>query len=422
MKHLKKVLLAAGCALTLSMNMAAAEEKTKLRWLDWNSGNWGEQVIDDLITEFEASHQNIDIEYVPTPWSNMYDVLVANAQGGQNQFDVMSMEACCFLSGIDKLGGIAPLSDYLEKDPEFAKTLTTLTPVKWNGETMMLNWYIFPYSYVYNIDMYEKAGVAPPKSWQDILDGVKKVKESGAAPQGLGVTFSAADMVFAIYYEFGSRLAQMGGRFVDDQGKAVFNSEEGVKALEWWKGVYDSEIASPGALGTSMQQLREDFALGKTAGLWDGPFVSATVKQINPDIRVAFAPPICDVTCGYQWAGSGLSISSKSEHKDEAWQFIKFLMSEAVTTKLTQSQQVPFATNAAIASLEGSTDPILSQIPGMLNKDPKNNLFLDPTADFEQMHRALIEAIQQYLSGKATAKEALDTAAAVWNEKAGIKN
>ena len=42
--------------------------------------------------------------------------------------------------GVD--GGIEPLGPYLEADKDFASKLTDLTPVKWRGEPLMLNWYI----------------------------------------------------------------------------------------------------------------------------------------------------------------------------------------------------------------------------------------------------------------------------------------
>ena len=78
---------------------------------------------------------------------------------------------------------------------------------------------------------------------------------------------------------------------------------------------------------------------------------------------------------------------------------------------------IPFATKAAIASLSGSDDPILKQIPQMLNGDPQHNLFLLPTPDFEKLHRAFLDAFQQVLQGKQEPKAALDQVVALWNEE-----
>ncbi len=399
-------------ALPMMHSAQAQEEQVTLQWLEWWDGEWGVDVMDDLTRRFEEK-TGIKVERTAVPWDSMYDLLVADAQGA-GQFDVLGMEGCCFLTGIDKLGGIEPLGAYLAGDPEFAESLTALTPINWRGEPMMLNWYIMPYSYVYNVDIFEKAGVAPPTNWEELLDSARKIDESGIA-QGLSVTFGDSSILYPMYYLFGGRLAQLGGKLYDENGHAVFNSPEGVAALQWWKDLYDSGLLGPGTVGTTWSQLREDFATGKIAGTFGGPFEGTNAQQITPDIRAAYPTAWCDKTCGYQWSGSGLAISSKSQHKAEAWEFIKFLLSEENTIALTKAKSIPFATKAAIASLESSEDPILREIPQMLNGDPEHNLFLLPTPDFEKLHRAFLDEFQQVLVEDRDPKEALDAVVAIWN-------
>jgi multiple sugar transport system substrate-binding protein len=395
---------------------AAAQDQVTLRWLEWWEPEYGKEVMDTLTSRFKEQ-TGITVERTSVPWDSMYDLLVANAQAGTADFDVLGMEGCCFLTGIDKLGGIEPLGSYLERDKEFAQGLTSLTPIEWRGETLMLNWYIMPYSYVYNVDLFQKAGVQPPGSWGEVQTVTKAINDSNAGAQGLGAFFNESDLIYPVYYLFGSRLAQLGGSFFDESGKAVFNSEEGVAALTWWKQLYDSGVLAPGSLGITKSQLREDFAAGKVAAMWDGPFAGSIAKQISPDIKVAYAPAWRDKAGGYQWAGSGLAISANSEHKDAAWQFLKFLLSDETTAYMTKTVGIPFASKSAVASLGQSQDPILKEIPAMLNNDPEHNLFLAPTPDFEQFHRAFIEAFQQVLADNRDPKEALDEVAAFWNEQ-----
>ncbi len=109
-------------------------------------------------------------------------------------------------------------------------------------------------------------------------------------------------------------------------------------------------------------------------------------------------------------------MSAKSTHKAEAWEFIKFLLSDENTVALTKQLSIPFGTKAAIGSLTNSQDPILSKIPQMLNGDPDHNIFLAPTPDFERLHRTFLEAFQQVLSGKKDTQEALNSVVAVWNQ------
>ena len=417
-RMLKGLLVSAACALVATMavqRVAVAAEQVTLHWLEWWDPEWGVDVMDGITKKFEEK-TGIKVERTAVPWDSMYDLLVADAQGG-DKFDVMGMEGCCFLSGIDKLGGVEPLGPYLAADKDFAAGLTDLTPVKWHGQPMMLNWYIMPYSYVYNINLYKKAGLQPPKNWNDVLDSAKKLNASGVVAHGIGVTFGDSSILYPMYYLFGARLAQLGGKLYDDSGHAVFNSPEGVAALEWWKNLFNSGLIAPGSLGLTWSQLREDFATEKVAGMWGGPFEGTIAKQVKPDIQVAYPTAWCDKTCGYQWAGSGLAISAHSPHKKEAWEFIKFLLSDETSVYLTKAKSIPFATKAAINSLQTSDDPILKQIPAMLTGDPQHNLFLLPTPDFEKLHRAFLEHFQQVLQGKEEAKPALDQVVALWNQE-----
>src|SRR5207249_3893691 len=199
--------------LAILLAFAGTNRPTKaastIKWLEWWDPEYGTKVMDELVARFEKQ-SGIHVDRTAVPWGNMYDNLVTNAQAGTATYDVLGMEACCFLTGIDKLGGIEPLDAYLKKDADFAKGLTDLTVVNWLGKPMMLNWYIFPYSYVYNVDIFEKAGVKPPTGWNEVIPTSKAIQASGAAKYGVGVGWGGggSELITITYYMFGSRLAQ----------------------------------------------------------------------------------------------------------------------------------------------------------------------------------------------------------------------
>ena len=399
-------------AATLMIGAARAQET--INWLEWWDPEYGKEVMDSLTQRFE-DQTGIHVERTSVPWGNMYDLLLTNAQGGTATYDVLGMEACCFLSGIDKLGGLEPLGSYLEADPEFADSLTNQTVVNYNGRPLMLNWYIFPYSYVYNTKIFEAANIAPPTNWEEMVAASKKLADSDAVNYAFGEGF-AGDPHHVAYYIFGSRLAQLGGRFLDKDGKAVFNSEAGVQALKDWKAFYDSGVFMPGALGMMTANARESLAAGTIAGMFDGPFAQVIATQVQPDIRLAFPPAWKEGDIGgYVWSGSGLAISSNSEHKDAAWKFIKFLLSDEIAKEMTKKVGIPFATKSAMATLEGSDDPILGKIPAMLNQDPEHNFFTEPVPEQETLHREFVVMFQDVMAGNKEPKQALDDLAAFWN-------
>ncbi|MCG8509360.1 MAG: sugar ABC transporter substrate-binding protein [Rhodospirillales bacterium] len=405
---------AAGLALSLFSGVAVAKDQITIHWLQWWDPEYGVEVMDDLVARFETKTQ-IKVERTGVPWDNMFELLVANARASVADYDVLGMEAE-WITAIDRLGGIEPLDPLLSAAPDFAGSLTEATPVRWMGVTGMLNWYIFPYSYTYNVKAFEKAGIEPPKSWDEVIPKSRRIAEASGSMKGFGTFYNESGSDYLPYYMFGSRLAQLGGKFFDGNGNVAFNSPEGVAALQWWKKVYDSGILPPGAFGASKGSVREQFATEKIAAMWDGPFAGTIARQTNPDIAVAYAPAWCDTTCGYQWGGSGLSIAANSEKKEAAWKFIRFLLSEEISVHMTKTVGLPFATKAAVALLETSDNPILREIPPMMTADAKHNLVIAPIPDTERLHREFNNQFVSFVRGEKSAKEALDQAAAVWKE------
>lgn len=416
MKQYRKrttVLMSCLAGLVIS-GSALAQDQVTIHWLQWWDPEYGEDVMDDLVARFEEQ-SGIKVERTGVPWDNMFELLVANARSGTADYDVLGMEAE-WLTAIDRLGGIESLQSYLDASPDFAASLTDATQVRWMDETRMLNWYIFPYSYTYNVAVFEQAGVAPPTSWDDVIPVAQEIAEASDGTFGFGTFYNESGADYLPYYMFGSRLAQLGGQFFDDAGDVAFNSAEGVAAIEWWKQVYDSGVLPPGVFGSGKGPLREQFATQRIASMWDGPFAGTIARQTDPDIEVAFAPAWCDETCGYQWGGSGLSIAANSEKKEAAWAFIQFLLSEEISIHMTQTVGLPFATNAAVALLEDSDNAILREIPSMMNAAPDSNLFIAPIPDTDRLHREFNNQFVSAVRGEVTAQEALDQAAAVWTE------
>ena len=135
---------------------------------------------------------------------------------------------------------------------------------------------------------------------------------------------------------------------------------------------------------------------------------------------MAYAPAWTDEVTGsggYQWAGSGNSMSSNSANKDEAWTFIKFLMSDETSLWMADQVSVSYATKAAFASFADLDDPILKEVPAMMNGDPDHNLFLSPTNNTNFIHEEFVTVFQDVMDGKREAQDGLDELVGLWNEE-----
>ncbi|HLJ61039.1 MAG TPA: sugar ABC transporter substrate-binding protein [bacterium] len=407
------VLLALASILTLSVSTfaTAAGSPTEIKWMEWWVNEWGPDNFNRLIDNFQKANPDIKITVVDTPYPQMSGKLNAAAAAGEN-YDVFGTEGS-WLPGLKKLGYVENLDPWLAKSKAFADTLLPTTLRKINGDTLSLCLYMIPYQFAYNVDQFAAAGLKPPANWDQFIDVEKKLHNQGANKYGMSMPLS--DGGFAMTRYFGFRLAQEGGQLLDTTtGKVTFNSPAGVAAMTWWKNFYQMGLVVPGSFGEDQARMLEYVASGQVASIIDGPFIWSKSKQIDPKIKLAYAPAWRAKTGGYLWSCSGVAMSAKSPNKEAAWKFLQYLYSPATAVAMTKAISLPWATRAAMNSLNGSADPMLKYIPQFANQDAKANIVLPALPNTGTLFDLFKTTFQDAVSGKKPVKQALDEAAAAW--------
>ncbi len=390
---------------------AMEDEVVEITWLQWWVNEWGPDNHGQLIADFEALHPNIKVTVIDVPWPEMAGKLQAAAAGGSETYDLFGTEST-WIAGLTKQGFIEDLSPWLADDPEFAAKLTATTPMDFLGKTRGLCLYLIPYQFAYNVDIFAEKGLEPPTNWDEFVEVLQALRDEDAGSYGMSMPLQDGGFLLLRYFNF--RLAQEGGQMLDADGYVAFNSPEGVAAMQWWKDFYDMGLVVPGSFGEDQALMLEFVASGQTSAIIDGPFIWTKAKQIDPDIKMAYAPAWRHKTGGYSWACSGMGIAANSPHKEEAWEFFKYIYSDEVSLNMTKQVSLLWATNAAVASLETSDDPMLRYVPDFANQDPDHNILFSPLPEAQKLRDAFQQAFQQVLAGEKDAQTALDEAAAIW--------
>jgi multiple sugar transport system substrate-binding protein len=337
--------------------------------------------------------------------------LNAAAAAGDGSYDLFGVEAS-WISGLLRLGYIEKLDPWLARDRAFADSLVETAQRRLAGGTYSLCLYMIPYHFAYNVDALGRKGLQPPRSWDEFVAVLRTLRDKSQNRYGMSMPLSDAGFIMTRY--LGYRLAQEGGRWIDADGRAVFNSPEGVAALTFWKDLYAMDLVVPGSLGENQTQMLEYLAAGQVDTTIDGPFIWTKAKQVNPNVRIAYAPPWKLKTGGYQWSCSGLGLNAKSQNKEAAWRFMRYLYSRPASVQMTKTISLPWATKAAMASLAGSADPILRYVPDFASQDARNNLVFPVLPEASKLLDAVKTAFQDGVTGKKNPKAALDEAATIW--------
>ena len=405
------VLLAVATILSLSVSTfaTAATSQTEIKWMEWWVNEWGPNNFQALMDGFAKANPSIKVTVVDTPYPEMPTKLNAAAAAGEN-YDVFGTEGS-WLPGLKKLGYVENLDPWLAKDKAFAQTLLPTTLRKVNGDTLSFCLYLIPYQFAYNVDVFQKAHLTPPTNWDQFIQ-TEKALHTSSSHYGMSLTFGDGGFTATRYFAF--RLAQEGGQFLDKNGKITLNSEAGVRAVTWWKNFYNMNLAVPGSFGEDQTRMLEYIGSGQVDSIIDGPFIWTKAKQIDPNIKLAYAPPWRARTGGYAWGCSGVAMSAKSPNKEAAWQFVKYLYSQPASLMMTKAVSLPWADKFSMDSLNGSTDPMLRYAGQMANQDPGANVTLPVLPATGGLYDSFKGDWQDMMAGKETPQQGLNKIAAAW--------
>ena len=147
----------------------------------------------------------------------------------------------------------------------------------------------------YREDILKAAGVAPPKTYEDMLAAAKVIKDKGLMANPLGGTYKAG---WNLAEEFVNMyLGYDGAFFKDGSAEPAINNEKGIKALETMKAM--SANMNPDYLTFDSNALQAEFEAGKVAMavFWGSRYGAVTdaegsTPEIAGAIKAAGAPTV----------------------------------------------------------------------------------------------------------------------------------
>ncbi|MDP9284466.1 MAG: extracellular solute-binding protein [Actinomycetota bacterium] len=356
-------LLAAVAALGGAAFAAGGSKSQNVTLTLWhNYGTEGNAVATkNLVAAFQKLHPNITIKVVSQPADNYFALLQAAsishtgpdlAVQWTGLFDLKYQKFLLNLKPYFSSAEVARINGakYMSADFDTSKGLLVM-PLE--------NQF---YVGFYNKALFRKAGIArPPASWSELQSACTKLKAKGITPMIYGADTQALGAQFYPFYDFSY---QMIGAFSPAQwrnlysGKTPWTSPTIVAQMNKWVALPKSGCTNKDVL--TKTNILGAFVKGQAAMIVDGNWDTATLQQGLGKNVAPFVPPYAG---GKQhgvveYPGDGFSVLSYSKHKDEAVQFLKFMMT---------------AQAAKIVSAAG----LIPDIKGFRTTNPVSNQMLD---------------------------------------------
>ncbi len=383
--------------------------------------------IDEVARAFEAQNPDIKVAMEYVSYDNLHDKIVTGMAAKPPAYDAVMVDVI-WPDEFIKAGYLLDVSNRIT--PEMK---SGIFPAAWNGVTRNGKVYGMPWLmdvkyFMYNKDMLQKAGIsAPPKTWDELVAQAQTIKQKGIAEYPIIWSWNQKEGVVC---DFTALLFGMGGKFLDDAGKPVFNDDKGVGVLTWMKKTIDDGLSNPSSVASDENAVEADFLAGKSAFAvnWLFQFSDSNDASKSQIVgQAAFAPmPVFQKGADAGVKGSSVDGSSAfaviatSPYADQTWKFLTYLTSNEVQIKYSKEQlpiwQADFQGDA-LTALEGATASNPVTVPAFLGQFPFANE--RPTVPYyNEASAALQLAIQEALTGVKSPQEALDAAAAKWVELA----
>jgi arabinogalactan oligomer/maltooligosaccharide transport system substrate-binding protein len=326
----------AATALVASLALAAtacggsdsgdkADGPVTLTWWDTSNATNEAPTYKALVKEFEAAHKDIKVKYVNVPFDqaqNKFDT----AAGSKGAPDILRSEVG-WTPAFAKKGFFLPLdgTEALAEQDEFKPNL--IEQARYEGKTYGVPFTTDTLALVYNKELFEKAGVEVPRTWDELKKAAATIKDETGVDGYWGSTQA---------YYAQSFLHGEGTDTVDvDAKKITVTSPEAKKAYGTWQSLFKGKgLHKADTTADAYAHIQEAFVSGKVASIIQGPweitnFYKGSAFKDKGNLGIATVPAGSSGEAGAPTGGHNLSVYAGSDeaHQKAALKFVKFMTS-----------------------------------------------------------------------------------------------
>jgi ABC-type glycerol-3-phosphate transport system substrate-binding protein len=275
-------------------------------------------VLQDLISEYQSLHSDIEIDIVlASPSSRGRRLLTALASGAD--LGIFEIEPTLISEWIES-GYVIPLDDVVEaisRDEYLPGSLTEA-----GGHVYAVPYATSIYGLWVRQDLLARAGLPLPTTYEELLHAAQTLTDGSM----YGIALPAGQNAATVNY-FSTFLWQNGGDYFSCDGRVTFGEPQALEALTRWDAL--AQYAPPGYSTWSYSEQIDAFLSGRVAMAMYGGRLGVQLSESHPELEnkvtVVFPPFGPEkVTLGV-W--SRFAIAAGTKHQTEAKDFLQWLVS-----------------------------------------------------------------------------------------------
>ena len=237
---------------------------------------------------------------------------------------------------VEPLDGLPGAAEYLKDFTESAKQVAV-----YDGKLMGLPYFSTVWVWNYYTELLEKAGVEPFKTYEELLDQLRKAKKDKIAEYPiLWIAGVGLEQLPGTWYQL---TWNRGGSFFDKQGNHQLGPGSIAReTLKWWIPTFTEGLADPESLKVQFTTGAKAYTAGKS--LYRGPNHHYGLNIINDPAQ----SPIAGKVKVWGSPGDGKTIGdthvyflcTANRDKDWAWKLLQYLGGKTKDGKYTQADNL----------------------------------------------------------------------------------
>jgi raffinose/stachyose/melibiose transport system substrate-binding protein len=391
-KRIGRLVLAATAAWGMAFSAAHAGEVTFWTWRQEDKAAYTE-----LFSDFTKANPDVQVKFEAFPPTN-YATILSTALAAGHGGDVLATRAYGGLEQFAKAGYLLAL------DKANVPELANLPADALASETLRADGKVYSLSFasqtlgiLINKEIFTKAGIAPPATWDEFLAASKALKAKGLIPIANGTATAWMDEVFASVFTN----PFLGPQFVSDvlSGKATFEDKRYTDALAHLLELRD--FMPPGYTGIDYATAQQLFLTGRAAMFVGGSFEIANFRKQNPKLEMEFIAPPAPTASAPRYVSKffdgGYAVNAKSPNQADALKLVRYMGTKAYGDKFA-------ALLGNISPIKGVEikDPLLAEVAKLNDTSMPYIMAVYFRYDSPTGSELLSTGVQKTMAGTAT--------------------
>ena len=342
MKKVLSMVLAAMLLLSLC-SFASAEDVVELEFVYHKTESNAIDAMETVINNFNAANPGIKVNFVQVP--DTATVLQSRAQLNEmpdmfgcttgNMFELMFEDGIIMdLTGQEFLSSVEPSS---------------LEMSTYNGKNWRLPYSLSCYGLYVRTDIFEEQGLALPTTWDELMDVCEQLTAAGITPFALPdktMVYQRMERMMSFMSEDDTEFKQIAAGELEAKGSKLLQNYANA-ALQI------VNYMTPESLGAEYTESYQQLIAGQAAMTINGGWSLATLKDYDPDIKVALIPmpnPTGEESKVVVSIDTNFCISSSTKHPEECLKFFEYLAQPEVAQVYADKEGSPCVINGVTVS------------------------------------------------------------------------